>query len=845
MHNSGFKPLLLGIGTVVALALAGASQFMPANSSDPVTVRAFDRSQLSTQLDAFQSQEFAVLISTRDHNYASVVETIEGHGGTVTHQFKYARGLAANVPVSALKALRRHENVMRVANDTLRYPAGGVGQGRNEKRQPGGERLSMGRWTLGDMEQLEARIRSGAGFDVESLHPYAPSAKLSLSAKQIEVLGGEIAPHTYLNPDVMNAPAVWGTGNFGQDTIVAVIDTGVYGGHFMLEGSLIGCEDFSTDAGMPGCSDPANHWHGSHVASTIAGHGAVLVGASDPLAKAIAQYAEPLPEASSIGFPGARVLPLMGMAPAAQIYGIKVFPSSGAGASTSRIISAMERVIDLRTVEGIDIDVLNMSLGGGTTFDYYDLESQTVDAATAAGITVVTSAGNDGPASQTVGSPAGAHTAVSSAAIAEPLHMRVFWDLNFAKPGIGHQTFVGDFPQPVYFSSRGQASNGEQKPAVAATGAFVLAALPSAESPNGIGFSSGTSMASPGVAGTAALLNTWSESNGDLASPYDYREALLNGADPIPFYEEWEQGAGYNNAGNALAALMADGSLGDAYPPLPPVPTAPAPPEGTDLGIVGAGTASIEIKNLAPGHVRHYYIEVTEDTSRIAVNASNPRSRRDPYLLNSFEFHLSTGDRTYLDYYFTSGNIWNKLGPASFEVMDRYAVATGNATGHGANPLLVQPGYTRISIENDWTSAGPISGSFEVIVSDDPRPEPDYSESGFVMTGETDSIGPLFECPEAMCWANLRWENNWRHYPTTDLDALTFGLDGDFNLVYIDFGAASLHAPETTSIDRANPVWTVGNPEDVVYTAYDVDGFETHGGNEPYTFEWFAAPPSP
>lgn len=841
MQNSGVLRTLLGIGVLAALALVGASRFMPTGAPGTASDQAFDRGQLAAQLADFQDQEFAVLISTHDHDYSSVVATIEKEGGTVTRQFKYARGLAAMVPVSGLKALRRHEDVMRVRNDALRYPAGSAENARNEIKQPGGGRVSMGRWSLDDLEQVEALIRSGAGFDVESLHAYAPSSKVPLSSGQIELAADAVAPHTYLNSDVMNAPVVWGSGNFGQDTIVVVIDTGVYGDHFMLDGSLIGCDDLSTDAGTPGCSDPANHWHGSHVASTIAGHGAVLLGANDPLATAIAQYAEPLPQASSLGFPSGKILPLLGIAPAAQIYGIKVFPSSGAGAPTSTIISAIEHAIDLRVVDGIDVDVINMSLGGATTFDYYDLESQTVDAATAAGITVVTSAGNDGPASQTVGSPAGAHTAISSAAIAEPAHMRVFWDLNFGKPGIGHQTFVSDDPQVAYFSSRGLASNGEQKPALSSTGVFVLAAFPSSGNPQGLAFSSGTSMASPGVAGTVALLNTWSENNGDMASPFDYREALLNGADPIPHYQDWEQGAGYNNAGNALAALMGDGSLGDSYPPLPPVPAAPVPPEGTDLGIVGAGMASFDIKKLPPGHVRHYYFEVTEDTSRILVNASNPRAARDPYLLNSFEFHLSTGNRTYLDYYFTSGNIWNKGGPASFEVTDRSAIAT-NATGHGANPMLIQPGYTRISVENDWTSAGPISGSFEVIVSDDPRPAPDYTESGDVMTAETDLIAPLFPCPMAMCSANLHWTNNWTQYPTSDLDAITYGLDAGLGLVYIDFGAASLHSPETTSIDRADPIWTLGDPTAVEFTVYDVAGFETHGVNEPYTFDWFAAP---
>jgi len=837
MKTTSIKKLAVGAGIATALAVAAAAQFTAAPATTPGTM---SRSELTEHLQEFQNKRFNVLISTRSHAYAAVVQVIEEAGGSVTHAYKYARGLAAEVPVSALVKLRGNPEVVRVTDDVERHLAGAAGKGKG-KVELSEQRVPMGKWKLGDLDQLETLIRSGAAFDVESLHKYSAKSKISLSPEQIATVAGLATPETYLNPVVMNATPVWDMGNLGQDTIVAVIDSGVYGDHFMLEGSLIGCDDLSSDAGTPACDSPLNYYHGSHVASTIAGHGAILVGANDPLTKAIAQYAQPLQEASSLGYPSAKILPLFGMAPAAQIYGVKVFPADGGGAPTSTIIAGIEHVIDLRLEDEIDIDVINMSLGGGTTFDVYDLESQAVDAATEAGITVVTSAGNDGPASQTVGSPAGAHTAIATAAIATPEHTRIFWDLNFGKPGIGHQTFVSATPQPVYFSSRGMATDGSQKPALSAVGVFVLAADPSEGDPDGLAFSSGTSMASPGVAGTAALLNTWSEANGDIASPFDYRQALEAGAVPVPHFEVYEQGAGFNNAANALAALMADGSLGDAYPPLAP-PVGPTPPEGMDLGISGAGSASIQINNLAPGEVRHYYFEVTDETSKITVHASNPSTVRNPLKLNSFEFHLSTGDRTYTDYYFSSANIWAKGGPAYFEVSDRVAIASGNATGHGANPMLLQRGWTRISIENDWTSAGPISGSFEVEAFAEPRPDADYSESGEVMTGETDEIAPLFPCPEAMCSANLSWENDWTMYPTTDLDMIAYGISDGFSLVYIDFGGASLHAPETTSINRGDPDWTLGNPANVAFMFYDVDGYETHENNEPYTFEWFVAP---
>lgn len=843
MNHFKLSTVLVSVGMAAAVAAAGISYLKPDSSPDRPFSRQTMPEGLKGKIAELKKQKFDVLITTRDHDYASVIADIENMGGVVSREFKYATGLAASVPVSGLMTLKNNGNVIRIADDQMRYLAGGSNRIGKGERKAFGKRVAMGGAKFADLEQRDAMVRSGAGFDLESVQRLKASSKVTLTSDQVLAAVKDLAPDTYWNPAAMNAAPVWNSGNLGQDTIVAVIDTGVWGGHFLLEDSLVGCEDLSGDD-PPDCSSPDNHWHGTHVASTIAGHGGILLAANDPLAKAIAQYASPLPQASSMGYPSAKILPLFGMAPAAQIYGIKVFPQSGAGAPTSTIIAGIERVIELKMVDGVDIDVINMSLGGGTTYDVHDLESQVVDAATDAGITVVTSAGNDGPASQTVGSPAGAHTAIATGAIAEPVHMRVFWDLDFGKPGIGHQLFVSDDPQMVYFSSRGAASDGSFKPAVSSTGAFVLAALPDSEHPQGIGFSSGTSMASPGVAGTVALLNTWSENEGDLATPLDYRQAIEAGAVPIPHFEDYEQGAGFNNAGNALAALASDHSLGDVYPPLGPAPAdAPVPPEGTDLGFVGAGSATVRVRNLAPGEVRHFYFETTPDTSRITVDASNPRTSRNPYGLNSFEFNLSTGDRTYEDYYFLSANIWANRGPAHFEVSDRSSTASGNATGINAKSMLIQPGYTRISIENDWTSAGPVSGTFEINAYEEPRPAADYAESGEVGQDELDEIAPLFPCELAQCSANLHWANDWTQYPTSDLDLTAWGVDPTLSyLVYIDFGGGSLHSPETTSIDREDPVWTLGDPNDVGFMFYDVSGYDTHGGVEPYTFEWFEAP---
>jgi hypothetical protein len=113
------------------------------------------------------------------------------------------------------------------------------------------------------------------------------------------------------------------------------------------------------------------------------------------------------------------------------------------------------------------------------------------------------------------------------------------------------------------------------------------------------------------------------------------------------------------------------------------------------------------------------------------------------------------------------------------------------------------------------------------------------------MTGELDELAFLFPCIVAACRADLTWMRDWTQYPTSDLDLIVFGINAALDtIVYIDFRGASLNSPENTSIDRADPVWTLGDPNNVAFTVYDVDGFDTNGNNEPYTFDWYA-PPAP
>src|SRR5438309_78016 len=134
--------------------------------------------------------------------------------------------------------------------------------------------------------------------------------------------------------------------------------------------------------------------HGSHVAGTAAGfgvdaHGATYAGPYDSAA---------FQQAFKIG---------PGVAPKADIYSVRVFGCNG---STDVVTDAIDWAVQN------DMDVINMSLGSdfGTGKTSDALASQN---AARAGIIVVASAGNAGPAPYITGTPASGNGVISVAAV--------------------------------------------------------------------------------------------------------------------------------------------------------------------------------------------------------------------------------------------------------------------------------------------------------------------------------------------------------------------------------------------------------------------------------------------
>jgi subtilisin family serine protease len=232
--------------------------------------------------------------------------------------------------------------------------------------------------------------------------------------------------------------------------------------------------------------------HGTHVASTITGSGAASGG----------KY--------------------QGVAPDAKLLNGKVLDDRGNGRE-SWIIAGME------WAAASGVDVVNMSLGSDTPSDGTDPVSQAVNRLTAdTGTLFVIAAGNNG---KEVGSPAAADAALAVGAV------------------------DGD-DQLADFSSRGSIA-GAIKPDITAPGVDIVAARAkngTLGEPVDANYTkaSGTSMATPHVAGAAAIL---AGEHPDW-TPGQLKATLMGTAKPTAGLSVFEQGAGRVDVAKAVTATV-------------------------------------------------------------------------------------------------------------------------------------------------------------------------------------------------------------------------------------------------------------------------------------------------
>ncbi|SPT52209.1 S8 family peptidase [Actinomadura madurae] len=240
--------------------------------------------------------------------------------------------------------------------------------------------------------------------------------------------------------------------------------------------------------------------HGTHVASTVAGTGAASHGQRK------------------------------GVAPDADLLIGKVLGDDGYGTDSS-VIAGMQWAAPRA-------DVVNMSLGGAPTDGSDPLSMALTDLTAKYGTLFVVAAGNEGTFAS-VGSPGTAEAALTVGAVD-------------ARDGLAE------------FSSRGPVGN-KAKPEIVAPGVGIPAARAggtAAGTPMGAYYTkmSGTSMATPHVAGAAALL---AAKHPDW-KPARLKAGLVGTADPATGGDAYELGAGRLDVGEAAhAPVLTDQSVVD------------------------------------------------------------------------------------------------------------------------------------------------------------------------------------------------------------------------------------------------------------------------------------------
>ena len=339
--------------------------------------------------------------------------------------------------------------------------------------------------TLEDERMLERHVSFEVQFRYWLIDSIAGKVDIDLVPKIVELPGvvfveldGRLEIQMNDVNEVHDVTQVWqDTGYTGSGRVVAIIDTGIDSDHVGLDD--IDDDNSTNDPKVIAFYDPVNtpeltngtevkayddQGHGTHCAGITAG-----TGAPDYLYK--------------------------GVAPMAQLVGVKVLDEGGSG-SFATVMAGMEWTVEKRHI--FNIRAASMSLGGPGAIEWTSSEEESVNRMgnemMREGVALFIAAGNSaGPA--TIGTPGSAEDVITVGSL----------DKNTAI---------------AVYSSQGPTEEGRVKPNIAFVGSNVMA--PDYNTGNGYTGKSGTSMATPGAAGLAALMY---QANPDL-SPFDIRNIM-------------------------------------------------------------------------------------------------------------------------------------------------------------------------------------------------------------------------------------------------------------------------------------------------------------------------------
>jgi hypothetical protein len=705
-----------------------------------------------------------VIIQT-DGSAAALAQHIRSLGGTVNFQYRNVPAVAASIPADKLGAVSAFNGVSHVEKDRI--------------------------VTLDDQ--------------FASPHPTAYAVQnvgsLKLTAVDPAAITGDALPEGYANFLYTGAAGIWGETGAGADTIVAVVDTGVTP-NVCLQHAVIGAPGFpngynSSGDGIP-ATDTRNHWHGTHVGGVIASLCALDFSANpgDPLYQAVAAYLPWDPD----------FVPIYGQAPLAQLYPVKVFPSTGAGVPSSVVLDGLDHVLTLKKTGALDVDIVNLSLGGPTLWDGRDAYDRFMKELTHAGILVVAAAGNDGPIPNSIGSPGTAFDSISVAALDYAASSRVLYEFIGLTRGLGAGQGLVMRPSGetriVNYSSRGPMSDGRGGPDISALGHWNFQAGPN----NELRWAGGTSFASPTVAGVAALLNSYWENQGLETHPFAFRSALLRGANPnvVPTWQRSvkNQGWGVLDAPAALNRLKTQPAAPAPTPYTgvlqPNVLPAPAP---NQVAAWQSGQVTLQ-----PSQNYDVVFAVNEYTSKVTIEVFDvvaPNNSAYAFWPNALEVHVQSAKRTafshpvevywYPYFYGNAFDIVIEDGPWTFwDIPWDY------------QPM--EPGLMKLSLIGDYSNEAMVSFKVRVTRENLRTPLANPVFSSFIEMGDSFVVPVNVPAGTDAATFDLTWVRDWREFPTSDIDMILF--DPAFNLVTFD--GATGNAPERAIVDNPAPgTWYV------------------------------------
>mmetsp|Transcript_21421 Transcript_21421/g.48358 ORF Transcript_21421/g.48358 Transcript_21421/m.48358 type:complete len:1362 (-) Transcript_21421:42-4127(-) len=236
---------------------------------------------------------------------------------------------------------------------------------------------------------------------------------------------------------------------------------------------------------------------------------------------------------------------LNGVAPGAQILACKIGDGRLGSAETG---TGLIRALIAAKKHGCDL--VNLSYGepswqpdSGRVSDIF------AKAVNDWGMLVFTSAGNDGPALSSLGSPGSESAPVTVGAWASPKMMTEQYST--LPPAEGEEALQS---ASYYFSSRGPTPDGALPDVCAPGGA--IAPIPR-HSLQGKAQYHGTSMSSPNACGVAACILSAVRDSGLNIGPHELKRALKNTAKTTGIFDPFAQGAGLVSALDCVEYILA------------------------------------------------------------------------------------------------------------------------------------------------------------------------------------------------------------------------------------------------------------------------------------------------